>query len=184
MAYFNYLGKLYRFDFSVFTPRELPAHPFLRTIINVMMAGFLYGGFSLLFNMQQLAIFVDSFSRNLTAGLIILTGIMVALILHAGATLFIWTFCRGVGGNTGLLEYYVVTGFAIPLLWAGMPFLAAQNAGVNSFLVVIPLAVTAAAFLAALVASLKEVSGLPVSRLAAAFSLTVVFVGCFLYLWL
>lgn len=184
MAYLNYLGRLYRFDFSVFTARELTAYPFMVTFVNVFITGLLFGGFSVLFNLQRLAVFPDSFSRNFTAFLIVLSGVLVALILHAGASLFIWTFCRGVGGNTGLIGYYVITGFAVPLLWSAMPFLAALNAGVNNLLVVAPLAVAVAAFLAALAASLREASGLTVPRLAAALSLTVVFVGCFLYLWL
>ncbi|MCG8403108.1 MAG: hypothetical protein MJA84_16175 [Firmicutes bacterium] len=184
MAYFSYLSRLYRFDFSVFTPGELPARPFLSAFCNVLVAGLLYGVSSLLLNLEQLAVFTDAFSRNVASFLIILSGVLVALVVHAGGTLFIWTFCRGVGGSTGLLNYYVGTGFAVPLLWPALPFLAAFGAGYTDLLVLAVLAVGAAAFLAALVASLREVSGLRTARLAAALSLTAVFVGCFLYLWL
>ncbi|HBX24274.1 MAG TPA: hypothetical protein DEF34_11690 [Desulfotomaculum sp.] len=184
MSYLRYLGRLFRFDFSVFSPGGLPARPFLFSFINVFIVGLLYGSFSLLYNQQQLSVFTDSFSKNLTAGLIVLSGALVALIVHAGASLFIWTFCRGVGGNTGLIYYYVATGLAVPLLWLAMPFLSAYNAGLTSYFILIAIAFPLAAFLASMAASLKEASGLSVPRLVAGLSLTVVVVGSFLYLWL
>ena len=182
-AYITYLARVFRFDFSVYQPQSLPASPFIYTFLNVFLAGLIYGLFSLQFNLGQLEAFPDAYSRNFTAVLIVLSGISVVIMAQAASSLFIWTFCRGVGGNTGLINYYVGTGMVMPVFWLALPFYAAMGAGLTGTLVSTLAAITTAAAVVSLVASVKEASGLAAGRLTIAIALVVIFVGSFLYLW-
>lgn len=153
------------------------------TFFNVFAAGLIYGLFSLQFNLGQLDVFPDTFSRNFAAALIIFSGISVVILAQAASSLFIWTFCRGVGGNTGLINYYIGTGMVMPVFWLALPFYAAMGAGLTGILVSTLTAITTAAAVVSLVASIKEASGLAPGRLVIAIALVVIFVGSFLYLW-
>ena len=181
--YLTYLARVFRFDFSIYQPQSLPSSPFLITFLNVFLAGVIYGLFSLQFNLGQLEVFPDAFSRSFTAGIIVLSGISVIILAQAASSLFIWTFCRGVGGNTGLTNYYVGIGLMMPMFWLALPFYAAMGAGITGILVSAMTAITTAAAVVSLVASIKEASGLAAGRLMIAIALVVIFVGSFLYLW-
>lgn len=181
--YVTYLARVFRFDFSVYQPGSLPSRPFMYTFANVFIAGLIYGMFSLQFNLNQLEIFPDAFSRNFIAVLIVFSGITVIILAQAASSLFVWTFCRGVGGSTALVNYYVATGMVMPVLWLAMPFYAAMGAGVAGLLVKALATITTTAAVVSLAASIKEASGLAPGRLVIALALVVIFVGSFLYLW-
>ena len=152
---------------------------------NLFLAGLIYGGFSLFFNLGQMQeIFTDTPSMNIAGLMVVLSGIALVFLTQAGSSLFIWTFCRGVGGNTSLINYYVGTGMAVPTFWIALPFYAALGAGFEGSLVSSLAVVATMAATVSLVASIKEASGLTAGRLAVAVALTVIFVGSLLYLWL
>jgi hypothetical protein len=181
--YLAYLARVFRFDFSVYN--DLPRRPFLAVFLNLFLAGLIYGGSSLYFNLGQMReIFTDAASINIAGFMIVLSGIALVFLAQAGSSLFIWTFCRGVGGNTSLINYYVGTGMAVPVFWIALPFFAALGADFGGSLFNSLAVVVTVAAAVSLVASIKEASGLTAGRLFAALLLTLIFVGSFLYLWL
>lgn len=71
----------------------------------------------------------------------------------------------------------------MPVFWLALPFYAAMGAGLTGTLISALAAITTAAAVVSLVASIKEASGLAAGRLMIAIALVVIFVGSFLYLW-
>lgn len=114
---------------------------------------------------------------------VLASGIMVAFFMHAGAALFFWVFARGLGGRPAFLPLYLNLGVGFIALWPLAPVLAAFQAGIGGWILLVALGMLALYATAVVFAGLKSASGLSAMRMSLAMVLTVAYVACFLYLW-
>jgi len=154
-------------------------------MLNVLIFGFLHALFSLIFSPGLLAEGQPAASLPLMSKIIIiLIGIAVAFFMHAGAALFLWVFSRGIGGSTAFFPIYFNLGISFVGLWPLAPLLAALQAGYRGAALQILLGLAAIYGLAVIFLGSKSASGLSMKKMLVAMSVTIVFVACFLYLWL
>lgn len=152
--------------------------------VNVMVFGLIYGLSALYFSQSVLGQ-----SGSLGAGgtfnplMILMVGASVAFLMHAGAALFLWVFCRGIGGSPFFGPVYLGMGAAAIAFWPVAPGLAALQAGcLGTVLALFTLA--AALYTAAVVyVTIREVSGLSHLKMSIALLVTLIYIGCFMYLW-
>ena len=115
--------------------------------------------------------------------MILMVGASVAFLMHAGAALFIWVFCRGIGGNQFFSPVYMGMGAAAIAFWPVAPGLAAVQAGfMGPFLSVFTLAASLHAA-AVVYITVREVTGLSHLKMSIASVVTIIYIGCFMYLW-
>ncbi len=156
--------------------RQLPANhlPWI-CICHLSLLGFIYGG---------TAAFI---SRDLLAGQgllkLIFAGIPVAFLMHAGAALFIWVFLKALGGNAAFLTAYFTIGVAAISLCPLAPFLAILQTQTPSPLILTATVIAALYGLAVNAKMIQDVFNLSFARMVIALSAAIVYIGCFLYLW-
>ncbi len=156
--------------------RQLPVNhlPWI-CICHVSLLGLIYGG---------TAAFL---SRDLLAGQgllkLIFAGIPVAFLMHAGAALFIWVFLKALGGNAAFLNAYFTIGVAAISLCPLAPFLAILQTQAFSPLTLTGTAIAGLYGLAVNAKMIQDVFNLSFARMVIALSAAIVYIGCFLYLW-
>lgn len=150
--------------------------------LNVLILGLIYGCAAIYFSQPVLG-GSQAAGATINPLIILMVGAAVAFLMHAGAALFLWVFCRGIGGNENFGPVYLAMGAAAIAFWPAAPGLAALQAGsVGPVLCVFTLvAVLNAA--AVIYAVIREVSGLSHLKMAIASLVTLIYVGCFMYLW-
>ena len=154
-------------------------------MLNVLIFGLLHALFSLMLSPALLAEGQIAAPLPLISKIIfILIGIAVAFFMHAGAALFLWVFSRGIGGNTAFFPIYFNLGISFVGLWPLAPLLAALQAGYSGAALQILLGIAAIYGLAVILLGSKSASGLSMKKMLIAMGVTIVFVACFLYLWL
>ncbi|MBA2881976.1 hypothetical protein HNR65_002310 [Desulfosalsimonas propionicica] len=154
-------------------------------VVNISVFGILHALFSLYFSSSMMA--GSPAAEPLPPAsrvTIILVGVAVAFFMHAGAAMFLWVFSRGVGGNTSFFPVYFNLGISFIGLWPLAPVLAAIQSGINGTAVLLLLFLASIYALAVILLGTKNASGLSMIRMSTAMAITIVFVGCFLYLWL
>jgi hypothetical protein len=104
--------------------------------------------------------------------------------MHAGGAMFLWVFSRGIGGNTAFLPVYFNLGISFIGLWPLAPVLAAVQAGIRGPAALLLLVITSLYALFVIMFGTKSASGLSMAKMSTAMTITIVFVTCFLYLWL
>ena len=185
MAYFQDMIRVLQLDTSLWV--ALARHPrILRyAVANVLILGLVYAGSAVYFSQRLLA------SRGLPVGaaqfnplMVLMVGASVAFLMHGGAALFTWVFCRGIGGATLFLPLYLSMGTAAVALWPAAPAVALLQTGVRSAALAVYLAAAIGYGLAAQYPAVRQAAGLSHTRMAAAGAFTLFYVGCFLYLWL
>ena len=146
---------------------------------NVLFFGLLYGLAAVYFSPPVLAQSKATFNPLM----VVMVGASVAFLMHAGAALFIWVFCRGIGGSPFFGPVYLGMGAAAIAFWPAAPGLAALQA--NCLGPVLALFTLAASLYAAAVVyvTIREVSGLSHLKMSIASGVTLVYIGCFMYLW-
>ncbi len=152
--------------------------------VNVLIFGLIYGLSAIYFSQPLLGR-----GGSLAAGngfnplMIIMVGASVAFLMHAGAALFLWVFCRGIGGSPLFGPVYLGMGVAAIASWPVAPGLAAMQADcLGSSLALFTLA--ASLYSAAIVyVTIREVSGLSHLKMSIASIVTLIYIGCFMYLW-
>ncbi|GAB4258118.1 MAG: hypothetical protein Kow0092_05490 [Deferrisomatales bacterium] len=120
----------------------------------------------------------------------LLSGILVALVFHGGATLVVWLMARAVGGPGRLPELYRVTAYLLPLAAPALPYLAGHAASGGPPAPELPLAAAylplaclgAALGLAGLYRALRVTQGTGPARTALAVALFALFSGSILLL--
>lgn len=180
MTYWSDLQRILTLDDSVyeelFKRRRLLPYCWL----HIMVLGLLYGA-TALFLTRRLDL---AQGGDVNAPFLLLIGVSVAFLMHGGAALFIWVFCRGIGGSTLFMPIYFNCGAAAVAAWPLAPVVAAIGAGVRDY-ALYGLGVIFAAYLFAVgFVAVRKASGLSFVRMSIAAAATVVYVGCFLYLWL
>ena len=182
MNYLNTMGNVLSF-----TPFQLTNEHQLKRlqyycIINVLILGVVYGCSAAFFSGMVLAERgVADTGVNFIK--IILAGIPTAFFMHAGASLFIWVFLKAMGGKSDFMTSYFHIGVASISLWPLAPFVAILQLGNHSGLLVLFSGIFCAYAFAVNINIIKQAFRLSALRMALATSVTLVYITCFLYLW-
>jgi len=154
---------------------------FLYCMINVGVLGLIYTLSSLsLIN----RIITTTQSPNFNPAMIIFSGLSFTFLIHAGVALFIWVFSRGIGGNRNLIAPYLHLGIASIAMWPVAPALSAFIAGINNTMLTIFIIISSLYASAVFFISAREASGLSNLKMGIAGLFTIIYVGCFMYLWI
>ncbi|MDD9302199.1 MAG: hypothetical protein HUK40_07575 [Desulfobacter sp.] len=183
MNYLTSMGNLLSFTpFSGETPKEIKALQYY-CIINVLILGLVYGCSAALFAKMTL---VDKGfdATSVNTAKIIIAGIPVAFFMHAGAALFIWVFLKAMRGKANFMISYFYIGAAAIALWPLAPFVAVLQIGAFSVLLIVLTFLLALYAFAVNVQVIKKAFQLSALRMAIATSVTVMYISCFLYLWM
>lgn len=175
MNYPAAMSRLARLDFS--GVRQLPLNhlPWI-CIFHVSILGLIYGGTAAWLSRDLL----------LGQGLLKLTlaGIPVAFLMHAGAALFIWVFLKALGGNAGFLTAYFIIGVSSISLWPLAPFLAMLQTQTSGPMILTVTAITGLYALAVNAKMIQDAFDLSFARMVIALAAAIIYMGCFLYLWI
>jgi hypothetical protein len=182
MNYLTAMGNVLTFE-----PFHLNASDRLKqlqaySIINVLILGLIYGCSAALFSQSLLA------GRGLPSDAfnpvkIIVAGIPVAFFIHAGAALFIWVFLKALGGKSDFVTSYFCMGAAAISLWPLAPFVAVLQLGSQSGLLLLFTGVFCLYGFAVNFLVIKQVFHLSLVRMTLATTVSLVYITCFLYLW-
>ncbi|HSO18551.1 MAG TPA: hypothetical protein VLT88_03780 [Desulfosarcina sp.] len=183
MAYLQHMLRILKLDRAVY--RELAATqlPLRYCLANVSVLGLIYGLSSVQFAGDLLARQTES-AVVFNAWMILMVGVSIAFLMHGGLALFVWVFSRGIGGNPLFMPAYLYIGTAAIGLWPLAPAASALQAGVGGAAAIGAAAVAAVYGAAVLFVAVKAASRLSTLKMTLASAATVVYVGCFLYLWL
>ncbi len=183
MPYLSAMCRLLMFDTGPMHTLTIRQRQYV-CVMNVALLGLFYG-VSAAF-LTHLFLLGQGGSAPGTASLLKITvaGQPVAFLMHAGAALFVWVFLKAAGGKADFITAYFDMGVAAISLWPLAPVAAALQAGMTvpwlpvfgSFLALYGAAVN--------VAVLKNTFCLSSARMAVAASVTAIYIGCFLYLWI
>lgn len=151
-------------------------------IINVLILGLIYGCSAAYFSRTVMADNgLEAASINLIK--IIVAGVPVAFLMHAGAALFVWVFLRAIGGKADFLMSYFHMGVGAIALWCLAPFVAALQIGATAPVIQAVTIVFALYAFSVIVAVTREAFQLSGIKMTIATLVTVSYIGCFLYLW-
>ena len=154
----------------------------LYCILNVLILGLIYGCSAALFS--QIVLVDKGFdATTANAAKIIIAGIPVAFFMHAGAALFIWVFLRAMGGKANFMVSYFHIGVAAISLWPLAPFLAVLQVGAPSPVLAVLTGVFCLYGFAVNVRVIKTAFQLSAIRMTVATGVTLMYISCFLYLW-
>ncbi len=172
---------LLRFDLKPMAKLEIKTLQYF-CIINLIVLGLIYGYSASVFS--KIVIIEKGYDlSDFNAIKIILAGIPVAFLLHAGASLFIWVFLRAIGGKANFINAYFNIGVASISLWGLAPFVAALQVG-NQMPALIGFTALFALYAFIInVLVIKKSFQLSQIKMAIATSVTIVYISSFLYLW-
>ncbi len=183
MNYFNAMRQVLSLQGEAFN--EIARHNRLLTycVINVALLGSIYGGASIYFSRTVLAR-TEVVSVGFNPMLVFMVGLSFAFLMHGGAALFIYVFCRGMGGSVAFMPPYLTIGVAAISFWPLAPMVSAMQAGMGGIILQIAALVAALYALAVCYVAVYRVSGLSHAKMAIAVSIAIIYAGCFLYLWI
>jgi hypothetical protein len=184
MEYLHYMIRILRFDEVVY--REVITRDklsLLYTAINVGVFGLCYGLSATYFARFLLAAQGEEVLPAHLRVTLILMGVSVAFLIHGGMALFAWVFCRGFGGSTLFLPIYLALGLAWIALWPLAPALAALQAQWTGGMFYVFLALALLLALNVIFRALKSASGLNFGRMLLVMVVILLYISCFMYLW-
>ncbi len=183
MNYFYHMLKVLRLDRDIYRALAVTNLPIRYCMINVTVLGLIYGISSIHFAKILMA-------KGGTAAvafsplMVMLVGISIAFLMHGGAALFVWVFCRGMGGCPHFMPPYLNIGICAISLWPLAPVVSGFQAGASGP-VLTGFAVLAIAYAACVMyVAVQSVSALSNLKMGIAAVGTIIYVGCFLYLWM
>jgi hypothetical protein len=185
-AAMNYVGHMLRvlkLDGTVYGDLAPTPLPMRYSMLNVSLLGLIYGAATIRFAETMLARQPDA-AVSFNPLMILMVGLSIAFFMHGGLALFIWVFCRGIGGSVQFMPTYLYIGTAAIALWPLAPVVAALQAGASGPLPAVGALIAATYGAAVLFVAVKAASGLSWIKMTVAAVATVVYVGCFLYLWM
>lgn len=167
--------RLFKLDPSGITQLPVTHLPWI-CICHVSVLGLIYGGTAAWISRDLL----------LDQGMlrIALAGIPVAFLMHAGAALFFWVFLKALSGNAAFLTAYFTIGVAAISLWPLAPFLAMLQTQASGPMVVTAAVITGLYALAVNAKMIQNAFDLSTARMVLSLSAAIVYIGCFLYLWM
>ncbi|MBC2704284.1 hypothetical protein [Desulfobacula sp.] len=181
MNYFNSMIRLLQFDTAPIKKLNIKQLQYC-CIINVVILGFIYG-FSAFFFSKIVLVEKGLDTSSFNALKIIIAGIPIAFLMHASASLFFWVFLKAIGGKANFMLSYFNMGAASISLWPLAPFIAALQTGSNMPLMIgLTICFSLYGF-AVNVLLMKETFQLSHIKMFIATSVTIIYIGCFLYLW-
>ena len=182
MKYFHYMKRILLLEGRGFDEMMSSGLALRYCMVNVFILGLIYGIAAIHFSRHLLTQgAVNTLSFNALS--ILMAGVGLAFLMHGGAALFIWVFCRGAGGCRQFMHPYLNIGTASIALWPLAPALAAyQIIRPGVFLIVY---MTLFAIYGGMVeyVGVHRASGLSTLKMSIVTMVTVFYVGCFLYLW-
>ena len=182
MNYFKSMLRILKMDTSVYNELAQTGRPIWYCMINITLLGLIYGC-SCIFFAQNLLDQQSVAATSFNPVMILLVGISIAFIMHAGMALFIWVFCRGIGGCQDFMPPYLNIGIAGIALWPLAPALSMMQV-LSAGTVATGYAVIAAIYgLTIMFMAVKAVAGLSNLKMTLAGVGTIIYIGCFLYLW-
>ncbi len=182
-TYFNAAMRVLKLDETIYPELIEKKRTIRYCIINVAIIGIIYGLCSIYFNREFFDVFAQGATLLISLGIILFTGIIVAFVLHAGAGLMIWAFLRGVGGKADFLIVYLNVGVSLVPLWLAMPGISALQAGIMNPTVLFYTSITGVYSLLSIFTAAKSTTGLSFFKVSLAMTITLIFIACFLYLW-
>ena len=182
MNYLNTMGKVLSFTpFRLTTEHQLKQLQYY-CIVNVLVLGLIYGCSAALFS--RMALMEKGFTdTSVNLAKIVLAGVPTAFFMHAGAALFIWVFLKAMGGKSDFMTSYFHIGAASISLWPLAPFVAILQLGTQSGLLTLFTGVFCIYAFAVNVKIIQQAFRLSVLRMTLATSVTLIYISCFLYLW-
>jgi hypothetical protein len=185
MNYFKAMLFVLKLDEKVYQEIASRGFSVRYSMINVLVLGILYGISSLFFiDPESLQDIGHPSGIMLVKFIVIITGILIAFLLHMGAAFLLWSFGRGVGGEGRFLSVYFNLGVAIVPLWFAVPGLAALQAGGRTPVVTTYAAVAGIYTLFSFFMATKSTLGLSYGKMFLAVAMMLVFIISFLYLWI
>ncbi len=153
-------------------------------ITNVFIFGLIYGVSVMHFSRDVL----NSLSQHpdsvvYSKLMILMAGISVAFLIHGAGTLFVWVFCRGMGGRNNFMILYLNLGVGAISLWPIAPAIAAYHADFSGLFFFAYLTISILYGAAVLFISIKAASNLSRIKTVIVSVVTVMYTTCFLYLW-
>ena len=183
MNYYRNILRILQLDSTVYKELFAAKLALSYCIFSVAVLGLIYGISSFYFSKALLA-GTTPVAVSLNPALIIFVGISVAFLMHGGLALFVWVFCRGIGGNPQFLNPYINLGIAGIALWPLAPAVSAIQAGFSGILLYGYTIVASIYALVVCFVAVKEASNLSFMKMTIAVTATMIYIGCFLYLWL
>lgn len=108
----------------------------------LILTGILYGSLVALFQRalggDLQGVPVADIPNSILYGGNIVSGLMIVLISHLGATLVAWLMARGVGGPGGLVGLYRTTAYLLPLSFPALPKVALTTVTIGRDLPPVP----------------------------------------------
>ncbi len=184
MNYLNAMGNLLSFNhtFSLTTEKAVKQLQYY-CIINVLVLGLIYGCSAALFS-RILLNETGVYAGSADMAKVIIAGIPVAFFMHAGAALFIWVFLKAMGGKADFMSAYFHIGAAAISLWPIAPFAALLQAGMSPPPLTLLAGILCLYAFAVNVKIIQTAFALSAMRMTLATSVTVMYISCFLYLWI
>lgn len=183
MNYFQHMMRILKLDGTVFKALAPTRLPMRYTMLNVSLLGLIYGMASIQFARTMLAGRPDA-AISFNPLMILMVSVSIAFFMHGGLSLFVWVFCRGIGGSPQFLPAYLNIGTAAIAFWPLAPVVSALQSGTSVPGLTACLVVAGGYAASVMFVAVKAASGLTAVKMSLAAVATVVYVGCFLYLWL
>ena len=183
MEYLRHMTRILKLDATVYGELAAGALPMRYCMINVTALGVIYGLASIQFAKQLLAAQPDA-AAAFNPLMILMVGVSIAFFMHGGLGLFVWVFCRGIGGSPQFMPTYLNIGMAAIALWPLAPAVSAFQVGLSGVALSVYTVAAALYGAAVIFVAVKAASQLSPVKMTLAALATVVYIGCFLYLWL
>lgn len=183
MNYFRHMMRIIRLDGTVFKALAPTRLPMRYTMLNVSVLGLVYGMASIQFARTMLARQPDA-AVSFNPLMILMVSVSITFLMHGGLSLFAWVFCRGIGGNPQFMPAYLNIGTAAIAFWPLAPVVSALQSGASGPGLIACLVIAAVYAASVVFVAVKAASGLTPVKMSLAAVAIVVYVGCFLYLWL
>ena len=183
LNYLQHMLRILKLDGAVYREIAATQLPMRYCMINVAVLGLVYGLSSIEFAREFLARQPDA-AVAFNPLMILMVGTSIAFFMHGGLSLFVWVFCRGIGGNPQFMPSYLFIGTAAIALWPLAPAVSALQTAAGGSLLTVYALVAALYGSAVIFVAVKDAARLSPIKMTLAAVATVVYVGCFLYLWL
>ena len=183
MNYMQHMLRILKLDAAVYRDLASSQLPMRYCMINVTVLGLIYGLASIQFAKLLLAGQPEA-ATAFNPLMILMVGVSIAFFMHGGLSLFVWVFCRGIGGTPQFMPTYLYIGMAAIALWPLAPAVSALQAGAAGSVWFVCASLAALYGAAVIFVAVKAASRLSTVKMTLAAVATVVYVGCFLYLWL
>lgn len=181
MTYFNAMIQLLQFNITPMKQLDMKQLQYF-CIINMIILGLIYG-FSAFFFSKLVLVEKGFDASSFNALKIIIAGIPIAFLIHASAALFVWVFLKAIGGKADFILSYFNIGAASISLWALAPFIAAlQISNRTPLMMGLTICFSLYGF-AVNVVLIKATFQLSRVKMFIATSVSIIYIGSFLYLW-